>query len=270
MRGLASLLSPQQTFQDVRYAPNEPAGYVLDRKSLKVLSTFGGAGRWAGQFYGAHNLAVNSKRDQHRERSSPAWNRRRPSRCTAADLWDAEPWARSKADLSPTAEKGRRDCVTVTRRLRSPDLEYQPPPNNFIWSCYSRQREIDNVTAVLTRVVCEYETFIRGNAFRLEKSPYLDPSVSIVFEYVSSHDSPHGPGLREWHLRDPHRALERTSILDAGASKQLHWPRVEINNMSFEVAQEVSRSVDFLFANCPLSHLIYRFLANDLNRQYQM
>jgi DNA-binding beta-propeller fold protein YncE len=37
--------------------------YVLDRKSLKVLSTFGGAGHWAGEFYGAHNLAVNSKGD---------------------------------------------------------------------------------------------------------------------------------------------------------------------------------------------------------------
>jgi DNA-binding beta-propeller fold protein YncE len=37
--------------------------YVLDRQSLEVVSTFGGAGHWAGQFYGAHNLAVNSKGD---------------------------------------------------------------------------------------------------------------------------------------------------------------------------------------------------------------
>jgi hypothetical protein len=37
--------------------------YVLDRQSLDVLSTFGGGGRWAGQFYGAHNLAVNSRGD---------------------------------------------------------------------------------------------------------------------------------------------------------------------------------------------------------------
>jgi len=35
--------------------------YVLDRQSLQVVSTFGGAGHWAGQFYGAHNLAVDSK-----------------------------------------------------------------------------------------------------------------------------------------------------------------------------------------------------------------
>jgi hypothetical protein len=37
--------------------------YVLDRQTLDVVSTFGGGGRWAGQFYGAHNLAVNSRGD---------------------------------------------------------------------------------------------------------------------------------------------------------------------------------------------------------------
>jgi hypothetical protein len=37
--------------------------YVLHRETLEVVSTFGGAGHWAGQFYGAHNLAVNSKGD---------------------------------------------------------------------------------------------------------------------------------------------------------------------------------------------------------------
>src|SRR5438876_12054546 len=52
----------QQQFAFVNDGTNQQV-YVLDRKSLKVLSTFGGAGRWAGQFYGAHNLAVNSKGD---------------------------------------------------------------------------------------------------------------------------------------------------------------------------------------------------------------
>ena len=83
---------------------------------------------------------------------------------------------------------------TVRRIFRVRDLEYQPPPNNFIWSCYSRAREIDNATAVLTHVIREYEVFIRGNTFHFENSPYLDPAtVSIVFEYVLSHDDPQGP-----------------------------------------------------------------------------
>jgi hypothetical protein len=33
---------------------------VLDRDTLRVVSAFGHAGRWAGQFYGAHNIAADS------------------------------------------------------------------------------------------------------------------------------------------------------------------------------------------------------------------
>jgi DNA-binding beta-propeller fold protein YncE len=55
-------VDPQQQFAFVIDGTNQQV-YVLDRKSLHVLSTFGSAGHWAGQFYGAHNLAVNSKGD---------------------------------------------------------------------------------------------------------------------------------------------------------------------------------------------------------------
>lgn len=55
-------VDPEQRFAFVIDGTNQQV-YVLDRKSLKVLSTFGGAGHWAGQFYGAHNLAVNSTGD---------------------------------------------------------------------------------------------------------------------------------------------------------------------------------------------------------------
>jgi DNA-binding beta-propeller fold protein YncE len=53
---------PEQRFLFVPDGTNQRV-YVLDRKSLQVVSTFGGAGHWAGQFYGAHNLAVNSRGD---------------------------------------------------------------------------------------------------------------------------------------------------------------------------------------------------------------
>jgi DNA-binding beta-propeller fold protein YncE len=53
---------PDQTWLVVPDGTNQRV-YVLDRKSLRVVSTFGGAGHWAGQFYGAHNLAINSKGD---------------------------------------------------------------------------------------------------------------------------------------------------------------------------------------------------------------
>lgn len=53
---------PEQQFAIVIDGTNQQV-YVLDRRSLEVVSTFGSAGHWAGQFYGAHNLAVNGRGD---------------------------------------------------------------------------------------------------------------------------------------------------------------------------------------------------------------
>ena len=53
-------IDPDQTFLIVIDGTNQQV-YVLRRKSLEIVSTFGGAGHWAGQFYGAHNLAIDSK-----------------------------------------------------------------------------------------------------------------------------------------------------------------------------------------------------------------
>ena len=52
----------QQQFLFINDGTNQLI-YVLDRQSLEVVSTFGGHGHMAGQFYGAHVLAVNSKGD---------------------------------------------------------------------------------------------------------------------------------------------------------------------------------------------------------------
>ena len=51
---------PAQTFLIVPDGTNQQV-YVVLRKTLEVAHTFGGAGHWAGQFYGAHNLAIDSK-----------------------------------------------------------------------------------------------------------------------------------------------------------------------------------------------------------------
>lgn len=51
---------PGQTYLLVPDGTNQQV-WVLRRDTLEVVSAFGHAGRWAGQFYGAHNLAVDSK-----------------------------------------------------------------------------------------------------------------------------------------------------------------------------------------------------------------
>ena len=53
-------IDPEQRWLVVIDGTNQQV-YVVERKSLRVVSTFGGAGHWAGQFYGAHNLAIDSK-----------------------------------------------------------------------------------------------------------------------------------------------------------------------------------------------------------------
>lgn len=51
---------PDQTYLIVPDGTNQQIRVLL-RDTLEVVSEFGQAGRWAGQFYGAHNLAVDSQ-----------------------------------------------------------------------------------------------------------------------------------------------------------------------------------------------------------------
>ena len=53
-------IDPAQTYLLVPDGTNQQI-WVLLRETLEVVTAFGRAGRWAGQFYGAHNIAVDSK-----------------------------------------------------------------------------------------------------------------------------------------------------------------------------------------------------------------
>ena len=55
---------PAQTYLIVPDGTNQQI-WVLRRDTLQVVSAFGRAGHWAGQFYGAHNIAVDSKGSLH-------------------------------------------------------------------------------------------------------------------------------------------------------------------------------------------------------------
>jgi len=51
---------PAQTFLIINDGTNQQI-WLLRRDTLEIVGAFGQAGRWAGQFYGAHNLATDSK-----------------------------------------------------------------------------------------------------------------------------------------------------------------------------------------------------------------
>jgi hypothetical protein len=141
----------------------------------------------------------------------------------------------------------------VSRRFLSPDLDYQPPPDNFIWSCYSREREVESVTAVLECVVSEYNALVRGWAFQLESSPYLNPAIAVVFSYVPSHDSRDGtePTVYEYHVRNSDGSLPKTTVLSTGLNSEFGSPvaasTVVIENVSRVVEVGISRAAAFFF-----------------------
>jgi len=59
---IAFSTDPRQTYLIVPDGTNQRV-YIVERGSLKVVGEFGRAGHWAGEFYGAHNIAANSKGD---------------------------------------------------------------------------------------------------------------------------------------------------------------------------------------------------------------
>jgi NHL repeat len=57
---IAFSTDPAQTFLIVNDGTNQQI-WILERSTLNVVSAFGQAGRWAGQFYGAHVMASDSR-----------------------------------------------------------------------------------------------------------------------------------------------------------------------------------------------------------------
>jgi DNA-binding beta-propeller fold protein YncE len=51
---------PAQTYLIINDGTNQQI-WLLRRDTLEIVGAFGQAGRWAGQFYGAHNIATDSK-----------------------------------------------------------------------------------------------------------------------------------------------------------------------------------------------------------------
>jgi DNA-binding beta-propeller fold protein YncE len=56
---IAFSTDPAQTYLVVPDGTNQQI-WILVRETLEVVTAFGRAGHWAGQFYGAHNIAADS------------------------------------------------------------------------------------------------------------------------------------------------------------------------------------------------------------------
>ena len=102
---------PDQTFLMVPDGTNQQV-WILRRDTLAVVSVFGRAGHWAGQFYGAHNIAADSRATS----TSPRCEETRKKFSTRA-------WCRNPALLSPIAADA---WATETQRQGEETVEGKP------------------------------------------------------------------------------------------------------------------------------------------------
>jgi len=169
---------------------------------------------------------------------------------------------------------------TISRPFGQRDLP-RSSGGKWIWSGYTREREIGNVTGILQHSLEEYSAFVTGNQFHFPNSPYLDPNTSIIFEYepVKGTAYEDGPGLNEYHIDNSAHTLPKLSIfakddklprLQVGTSLEGQFYTVEFEGKTHK-CHSISYSVgSFLFDTTPVLNLMYRMLAKDLSRHYDI
>lgn len=169
---------------------------------------------------------------------------------------------------------------TISRTFGQRDL---PPSTGgkWIWSGYTREQEIGNVTSMLQHSLEEYSAFVSGNQFHFTDSPYTDPNTSIVFEYepVKGTAYEDGPVLNEYHIDNSARTLPKLGVfakddrlprLQVGASLEGQFYTVEFEGQTHKCHSISYSAGGFLFGSTPVLNLVYRMLAGDLSRHYDI
>jgi len=142
------------------------------------------------------------------------------------------------------------------------------PWGGWIWSGYDSTEVIQHVHSILHAIVQEYKEFVEANQFRFPKSPYLDSSTSIIFEYIHD-DGEHGPEIREFHVEDPACSLPKVVIAEEAqvkVDKEQHILR--IYDKPYEMKMWSVGMADFFFRPLPVVHQLYRMLVADLNHHF--
>ncbi len=149
---------------------------------------------------------------------------------------------------------------------------------HWIWSGYSEEDEIRNVTTVLENSLEEYRAFVEGNRLKFPKSPYLDPNIAVIYEYISHRitESHKGPIINEHHVDNSQRQLPKLSVFTVTDGKSsvdtAWWPRPTLRIEGHEyLSMSSSQGVaDFLFQTTPFLNMIYRMLRYDLEANYNL
>ena len=155
------------------------------------------------------------------------------------------------------------------------------PGASWVWSGYSPENEIKNVTHILNHSLDEYKAFVNGNKLKFPNSHYLDSDTTIIFEYepIKGSKFEEGPGLNEYHIDNSSHTLPKLIVyakdkalphLPVGSNTEEKYYTVTYDGKTYK-AHSISYSIGhFLFDSTPVLNLVYRMLLDDLSLHYDM
>ena len=145
---------------------------------------------------------------------------------------------------------------------------------HWIWSVYAEEDAVHNIELILENSIQEYASFVTGNRLKLPNSPYLDPNVSIIYEYEPFSIAAPGeePGISEYHVANPLRQMPKVAVyVKRGEDKKIggdKFPIITINGVVHHASFQSIGTADFLFYRTPVLNMVYRMLKRDLEKHY--
>jgi hypothetical protein len=163
----------------------------------------------------------------------------------------------------------------IHRPFKKPSEEMLPG-ENWIWSGYKREDEIYNVQLALNNVIKEYIEFLSINRLVFTHSPYMDPNISIIYEYepVNTSNLRKFPILCEHHIDNSSHRLPKYQIIVIDEGKTFidvnEFPNIVLHGEPYTCNSSSRSDASILFSKIPMLNLIYKMLETDLSEHYEM
>lgn len=145
----------------------------------------------------------------------------------------------------------------------------------FMWDYRNRSSFLENLRDLYQSLIINYIDFVRGNELAFSDSPYMNPSVAIVYNIVDSQgDGIHScPIIEELHIDNRSMKLPKVStFIDGGLgsfeSSSPYDFRIKIKGTEYNVLSRSRSLPSFELGRCPYLNGVYHLLLADLKEKY--